>query len=122
MNDILPPKDCRQRLAAAGLTYPKNSCAACGPWAPRQQLCNVELVNEANIVQRPVDRSEEEVYVNNVQLEMLGIKLAALEGCTKAISRKCANSTDAVLIELVQTAATLATDANRVYDQLSKGE
>lgn len=39
----LPPKNCRQRIKAEGLPYPRSSCTICGAFSPNWKECNSVL-------------------------------------------------------------------------------
>ena len=46
MSTLQPPENCRQRLMANGMAYPKSSCAACGSLSPKWRECDAALNSE----------------------------------------------------------------------------
>ncbi len=45
---VLPPTNCRQRLAAEGKPYPRSSCSICGKFSPKHKQCD-EAIAAAGI-------------------------------------------------------------------------
>jgi len=37
---VMPPEQCRQRIAYEGKPYPRSSCAVCGQFSPKSRECD----------------------------------------------------------------------------------
>lgn len=40
---VMPPAQCRQRIAAEGKPYPRSSCAVCGQCSPKSRECDAMI-------------------------------------------------------------------------------
>ena len=47
---VLPPEQCRQRIAAEGKPYPRSSCAVCGQFSPKSRECDA-LIEASRLTQ-----------------------------------------------------------------------
>ncbi|ROM84162.1 hypothetical protein BK655_12500 [Pseudomonas brassicacearum] len=46
--EVMPPEQCRQRIAAEGKPHPKSSCAVCGKFSPKWRECDA-LIEAARL-------------------------------------------------------------------------